>query len=341
MEQTQTQSWIRRDSPLLTNSPPPKPWMKSGLYCPRVIFANGKYRMWFMATPVRPTLLQVQVGYAESEDGISWDLHPDTVLSGESIPWGKDIQTPWVMFDEGEELYKMWFVSTTSFEYREDGVTFSDLKQDLGYATSPNGINWEVRPEPLVEACRAPCVIKEEGRYRMWMNARPTVDDTYDTVYASIYEYHSSNGINWTRQDDPAVRATGRTKTAVYPYVKRIRGTYYMWHIGHMLDKQLGRIEPDGPGGGGDYEIFCDISVDGSCWQINHEVPAFASAGDIDRFDWRWVSTPCVIEKGEVFRLYYAAANDPRINHNLFEGSNDGKGMHIGLAEMLKDSLQD
>lgn len=177
----------------------------------------------------------------------------------------------------------------------------------------------------MSERCRAPRVVKEGGRYRMWMNARPALDEPFETLYSNIYEFWSDDGIVWTRRDRPAVQATGRTKTCVYPYVLKLGGTYYMWHIGHLK-------EPDGATVKADFEIFCDTSEDGSTWKLDHEVPAFAASRDPGRFDVRWVSTPCVVESGDLLRLYHAGCNLRSVNSNLFEGGDDGEGLHIALA---------
>ena len=166
----------------------------------------------------------------------------------------------------------------------------------------------------------------------MWMNAAPGPEDAYNTVYANVYEYRSEDGIAWTRKDRPAVQATGRTQSCVYPCVLRLGDTYYMWHIGHLK-------KPDGPMNKTYFEIFCDTSKDGSNWTLNHDVPAFAASRDLSRFDWKSVSTPFVVEVGDMLRLYYAGCNLGSINFNLFEGGDNGEGLHIALATVAKDCL--
>ena len=104
-----------------------------------------------------------------------------------------------------------------------------------------------------------------------------------------------------------------------------------MWHIGHLKVR-------DGPMNLVYHEIFCDTSADGSTWTRNHDVPAFAASRDLKRFDWKTVSTPCVLDAGDTLWLYYAGCN-LETNFNRFEGGDDGKGMHIAVATMPKDQL--
>ena len=250
----QSQPWERPDTPIFSNSPPPQPWMKCNIYCPRVIYAEGKYRMWFSGSAVRPTLYRTCIGYAESDDGLAWTLHPDNpILTADGLTWGQSLNTPRVLYDEDEGIYRMWFLSTTHVEYRDDGILANDIGSAMGYATSQDGIHWDFWPEPLIHECRAPCVHREDGRYRMWLNARPNPDDSWETAYAYVYEYASEDGIAWTRREHPAVQATGNTKSCVYPEVHKINGTYYMWHIGHLKKK-------DDPMNMVYHEIFCDTS---------------------------------------------------------------------------------
>ena len=164
MKPVQSQPWERPGKPIFSNAPPPQAWMRCNIYCPRVIYAEGKYRMWFSGSDVRPTLYRSCIGYAESDDGLAWTLHPDNpILTADGLSWGQSLHTPRVLFDEDEKLYKMWFLSTTHVEYRDDGILAKNISSAMGYATSRDGIHWDFWPEPLIEECRAPCVHKEGG----------------------------------------------------------------------------------------------------------------------------------------------------------------------------------
>ena len=329
----QSQPWERPDKPIFSNAPPPQAWMRCNIYCPRVIYAEGKYRMWFSGSDVRPTLYRSCIGYAESDDGLAWTLHPDNpILTADGLSWGQSLHTPRVLFDEEERLYKMWFLSTTHVEYRDDGILAKNISSAMGYATSRDGIHWDFWPEPLIEECRAPCVHKEGTRYRMWLNARPNPDDSWETAYGYVYEYTSEDGIAWTRRDRPAVQATGEYE--VVRVSGRAQDQWNLLYVAHRPSEEEGRSDESGLS----RDFLRYIERWKSTWTLHHETPAFAASRDLKRFDWKTVSTPCVVDAGDTLRLYYAGCN-LKTNFNLFEGGDNGEGMHIAVATMAKARL--
>ncbi len=289
----QSQPWRRREKALLNNCPATQPWFHHSFYSPCVIFARGRFHLWFEGTDVLPALNQGRIGYAQSDDGIEWKLHPENpILAADQLSFkASNLSTPWVLFDDEEQIYKMWFVATTQ-SVRNAKEVIED--QDLGYATSKDGIAWKFHDRVLVEKCRRPCVRKENGRYRMWMNARPKPTDSFAVGYRHVYEYESADGIAWARREQPAIVAGGITKSCVYPCVLKLGDRYCMWHIGHLA-------KPDRESY---IDIFCDTSDDGTTWRTNHDTAAFVAARDRSRWDWKLVSTPCVVEVGDELYLY-------------------------------------
>ena len=80
MPARQSQAWKRRDAPLLSNSPPGQDWFRCGFYCPRVIYAKGRFRMWFVGSD-SPSIEYKgsSLGYAESADGVEWQRRDELV----------------------------------------------------------------------------------------------------------------------------------------------------------------------------------------------------------------------------------------------------------------------
>jgi len=333
MDERQTQPWKRRAAPLFSNCPPLQDWFRTALYCPRVIHANGLFRMWFVGADAAPlSYANICIGYAESRDGASWTLHPgNPLIRPDQLPWEATIlSTPWVLFDEDEELYKMWLdVSGPVTERRASGFAV-DLREKVAYATSADGLSWEFHPEPLTEGTRAPCVRKGEDGYRMWINGRPSPDDDHTVAYSHVFEYRSEDGVHWDRIDAPVITAGGRTVTCVYPCVLQVADAWFMWHIGHLKEREPPHYHP--------VEIFCDASSDGLTWRTFHHEPAFAAADDEERFDWKSVSTPCVIRVEDQLLMYYSAYNREGNSHR-FTGGSDGRGAHFGLATMSVSEL--
>ncbi len=322
------QPWRRLDEPVLSARSTKQNWAKVVCYSPHVIHHAGKFRMWYLGTSEASRTNDMAMGYAESDDGLTWREHPDNpIFTGVDVPWGRTVQTPFVLFDEDAGLHKMWFVSG-------DGVTRDGEKkivrndQKLGYATSLDGLSWEVRPEPVFPSGRSPCVIKDgPDNYQMWMGSRPDVtDESSGELYQNIYHFRSKDGINWTRGAKPVLRPDGRATTVVYPFVIRDGDGYRIWYGCHLATKT--------------FEIFSADSDDGLSWRVDHHRPAFPAAPGKSRFDSRYTSTPCVIALPDRYFLYYSARNWER-EYQTGDGRDrrDGAGVYssIGVAILNRD----
>lgn len=300
-------------------------WCQVVCYSPHVIHHDGRFRMWYLGTSTASRSNDIVMGYAESDDGIRWTEHPgNPILTAEDISWGRIIQTPFVLFDREDNLFKMWFVSGDVL--RDNMAKLISNDQRLGYAVSKDGIAWRVHPQPIFPSGRSPAVIKESPRhYRMWMNSRPNVQDRVSgELYTNIYEFSSEDGLHWRRGEQPVLRPTGPARTVVYPFVLKQNGAYMMWYGCHVT--------------GGKFEVFAAKSSDATRWQFDHTQPAFPAAADEQRFDARYTSTPCIVQVANRFLLYYSA-RDWRNEYMDGQGRKrrDGSGVysHIGAAELL------
>ena len=134
------------------------------------VIPGDTMKMWYSASSNGNP--PAHTGYAASVDGgITWQKHPDPVLSP-SLPWdGLASFRPYVMFSQSE--YKMWYTGlSSSFQYR------------IGFATSPNGVNWTKRADPVLGAggsgwwangVQHPSVIEDStGGFKMWMQGSPS-----------------------------------------------------------------------------------------------------------------------------------------------------------------------
>ena len=73
--------------------------------------------------------------YAVSEDGIHFQRKQDEPVLWPEEPWEKSsLMCPDVMWDEEEQLYKMWYSGGEKYE-----------PNAIGYAVSKDGIHWEKR----------------------------------------------------------------------------------------------------------------------------------------------------------------------------------------------------
>ena len=311
--------WQRPDQPALSAMTTGQPWCKVTVYNPTVLRIGDTYKMWYLGNSSRTRALDMDLGYAESADGIHWTEHPDNpILPGSDLPMGNRWQTPHVLFDTDENRYKMWFVMVDDRE--DDGRVTGP--QRLGYATSPDGLHWDIHPKPVYPSGRRPCVLKDgPNAYRMWMNSMPAPGGEFGDLVGSVYRFESTDGVNWTRDPEPVLTASGKLRSVVYPFVLQHDDGYTMWYGCHV--------------DGGVFEIYCSTSSDGLTWTHHHEKPAFPATRDPSDFDGRYTSTPCVLDDGDRYLLYYST----RDWGNLY-GAGDstvrfdraGIYRHIGVA---------
>lgn len=143
---------------------------------------DGRYRMDFSWRYKKA--LAVTFG----DDGINWEEPRITLQNNLESGWEDDINRNCVLKIDGK--YKMWYTGQAR------GYSF------IGYAESDDGLNF-YRPlnEPVLISERAwegfsvmnPCVLYENGIYRMWYAA----GETYEPNVLAYAE--STDGINWTK----------------------------------------------------------------------------------------------------------------------------------------------
>ena len=104
-------AWQRSSQPVLSTMTTEQTWCRVTLYNPTVIKVDGRYEMWYLGNSSATRNNDMDLGYAESEDGLHWTAFSDNpILRTGETPVGQAWQTPHVLFDADEGLYKMWFV---------------------------------------------------------------------------------------------------------------------------------------------------------------------------------------------------------------------------------------
>jgi predicted GH43/DUF377 family glycosyl hydrolase len=119
---------IRWSSPQIVLSPNPSTGWEGRINRPAVIKRDGAYHMWYTGqSPDRSW-----IGYATSPDGRVWKrMSEKPVLSPDQSWENVAIMCPHVLWDDKQQLYRMWYSAGQQYE-----------PNAIGYATSPNGINW-------------------------------------------------------------------------------------------------------------------------------------------------------------------------------------------------------
>jgi hypothetical protein len=175
-----------------------------------VIFDGNKYHMWYYGESAIPD--DGNIGHATSQDGIFWikdSLNP--VLTKGSVNSWDDyyVFSPSVLYDGF--IFHMWYT----------GVYHNDTDGGIGYATSSDGTNWAKYNDPMTtgtlyaesdpvlikgspgswdeDGVEVPAVILEGNSYTMWYLGYISNPWIYGIGRAT-----STDGINWTKYDDPA-----------------------------------------------------------------------------------------------------------------------------------------
>ena len=212
-------NWNENPSnPVLDRSTNPNDFDYDGVETPTVIKdlnapPNQRYKLWYAGRKLSCTTVQDhKIGYAYSPDGINWTKNSENpvLVPGNSSDWfNTAVYGPSVILENGS--YKMWFTA--------QDVIFNDQPTDgkgnIGYATSANGINWLVYPEPVLVAgsqnnwdtavCAEPSVIKIGNSYHMFYSAL----DSFDVENFQVGYALSSNGIDWVKSQQNPVLTVG------------------------------------------------------------------------------------------------------------------------------------
>ena len=148
-----------------------------------VMVRGGLYQMWYTSTRDYGYLGEWdwQIGYAESDDGLTWTRRSEPVLESAG-----DLVSPSVYFDGVQ--YHMWYESLSVAG-----------KADIAYAVSPDGLEWtEYWANPVLgssgDQYEFPNVLYNEntGSYEMWyrdintMSIRRATSDCCSTIFPSI-----------------------------------------------------------------------------------------------------------------------------------------------------------
>jgi hypothetical protein len=119
-ESTNGNSWdIHHEEPVLSGTV-----LGSHTYIGSVLKINDTLKMWYSGKEL--LIEQGKIGYAWSLDGYNWNEHHEAVLNpGSPGSWDHtDLNFPCVIYDGTS--YHMYYGNTLG----------------IGYATSPNGIDW-------------------------------------------------------------------------------------------------------------------------------------------------------------------------------------------------------
>jgi len=144
-------------------------------------------------------------GVAISDDGgANWRYHTEhPAIALDRSYDAEGTGSIWIMREDGR--FRMYYTAIGGYFARPEGVMtgHGDVIPEIGiaYAESTDGLNWEKPVDRLLVAprasgvapyeyiCSKPCVIREHGRYIMWVN-------TFGTAYR-VHRLVSDDGLHW------------------------------------------------------------------------------------------------------------------------------------------------
>ena len=281
--------WVKHSgNPVMTAGP--EAWEDTYIGPGSVIFHEGEYHMWYSGGHFPGAGNEdFKIGHATSPDGIKWTKDENPVLDkGADGEWdGRGVFAPSVLLRD--DVFHMWFTGYTS-----DGIFHS-----VGYATSPDGINWvKDANNPVLEKgssgewdgnrLKAPSVVFDGSEYHMYFDAFRNSEGN------SIGHATSTDGISWSKDPQNPILSSGGVGTWDYSTMELQsvlfhKTTFHMWYSGGKF------LE---------WDIGYATSEDGSAW-TKHDVNPVLLKGGAESWDAALVSMPTVIVDSCKFKMWY------------------------------------
>lgn len=126
---------IHWSEPLIVLGPEPKTGWEQDINRPVVVQREDGFHMWYTGQARGRSA----IGYATSPDGNTWTRKSSQPVLSAERPWEKvAVMCPHVLWDEPARQYRMWY--SGGEQYEPDAI---------GYATSPDGLQWTKREQPV------------------------------------------------------------------------------------------------------------------------------------------------------------------------------------------------
>ena len=223
--------WTRySDNPVLLPGDPGT-WDDIGFINASVLIIGSTYRMWYTGIDGS----NGRIGHATSPDGINWTKYPIPVLNlGDPGSWDDFmVCLPTVVYDGA--IYHMWYCGLDAIPPAGN--------ENIGHATSPDGINWTKDSlNPVLTTgvsgswdavkIETGFASKEGSTFHLWYNGGD------GTAFRSGHAT-SPDGTNWTKDSLNPVLNVGSPSSWDYPTAQvssivynPYNATYYMYYCG-------------------------------------------------------------------------------------------------------------
>jgi predicted GH43/DUF377 family glycosyl hydrolase len=288
-------------------------WTIAIAYSPSILIIDSTYHMWYTGT--NGTF--GQIGYATSLDGFTWvpcDNNPVLKVGQYGSYESSSVTEPCAIYDGS--TFHMWYTGINKES--------STWKEAIGYATSPDGINWsKYSNQPVLEKGSTGSwddlevflgsVIFDGSTYHMWYSgAKIGTGDVRNTGYA-----YSTDGAHWTKFANNPVLSTGPSNFWDYPRAAQAKVLfdgvkYHMFYSGNDWFQ---------------WRIGYATSPDETTWTKYGDHPVL-NVGDPGEWDNYYVGVPAILidTVNSVFRMWYT-------------GGIKSYDAHIGYATSKIDTL--
>lgn len=184
----------------------PDSWEGLGILARSIIYQEGTYKMWYYGGWTGLSYPKLYIGYATSLDGITWEKSESNPVLTTGTPgsWEEHaVGGPSVIFDG--TLYHMWYFGVNN-----------NLKAEIGYATSLDGVTWDkyegnpvlkLGPPDSWDSMRLimSTVVLVDSVFHMWYIGLKS-DNSRRIGYAT-----SQDGKEWTKYSNNPVLELGES----------------------------------------------------------------------------------------------------------------------------------
>ena len=249
----------------------------------KILYDNGAYKMWYLSGY---NSAYGNIWYAESSDGINWvNKSNGPVLNTDSSGSWDGLTVGGGTIIKDGNIYKMYF----------NGVNSPYGRSQIGYATSPDGVNWQKYPYPVLQAdslqkyhLGTESVVKLNGTYYMYYQSSPI--DNYNLCVINLAV--SSDGINWTNYaGNPIMIPTLSWEGVGITYASVIYDSNEFVMIYQNMKRDAFGIA---------------YSSDGKHWVKKYPQPVFTIQDAVQNYV--EINYPFFIKVGGEYRIYYSGA---------------------------------
>jgi len=213
---------------------------------PCIVKLDDRFRLYISL--IVPGEDFTSIAFCESEDGMTgWSDFNVVMKPRKDVLYEDDINRNFVLYEGG--LFKMWYTAQSNGGYipadfadkYANSTVEGKWKSCICYATSEDGVKWDVMDEPVMQADQpwemnsvvGPYVYhdKEANKYKMWYSGGGWAEPD------AIGYAESDDGICWTRPFDKPVLLPNpannfEAKRLAGPEIVKQDGWYYMFYIG-------------------------------------------------------------------------------------------------------------